>query len=540
MYRHRSFIKPFLLVFFLIGLPTFFGFYYFYKKQQGLVSYLELLADQDEKEKNTQKIKLLKDGITGKAICANWLDVQKKVKDTVVQVFSQIAMFNWLEPYKTPLQYESAGSAFFINHDGYLITNFHVISEASSVQIQIPSFGRERFDVNIVGAYPDKDLALLKLSEESFGKIKQQLDPIPFLKLGNSDIVLRTQEVLALGYPLGQERLKSTLGIVSGRESAGFIQITAPLNPGNSGGPSINSAGEVIGINFAGVLKAQNVGYIIPINEIKGALKDLEKIKLLRRPILGCIFTVATTDMVKYLGNPPVGGWYIAKVFKKTLLDRIGVKENDMLYMVNGHKLDLYGEMSVPWSEDKIALLDYLNRFTVGDDMHFVIYRHGEKLDFKFKLDDRYLPPIRKIYPDLEPDLIDYEIIGGMVLMPLSLNHVVLLLDKNTGLAKYIRPESQHNPVIVITHVFPDSLARKSRVLNASAIIEEVNGEPVETLDDFRKAVLKSEKDGFLTVKTSDKMFAVLSVANILKDEDRLSSRYFYRKSPLLKQIGEE
>lgn len=533
----RNLLKSFLLILFVMGIPVSFGFYYFYKRQQNLLDYLELISKQEDKEKIVKQIELLKEEIPGKSVANSWLDVQKKVKDTVVQVFSQVAMFNWLEPYKSPRQYESAGSAFFIDSTGHLITNFHVISEASSIQIQIPSFGRERFDVEVVGVYPDKDIALLKLTEESFEKIKQQLNPIPYLSLGNSDIVLRTQEVLALGYPLGQERLKSTLGIVSGREALGFIQITAPINPGSSGGPSINSSGEVIGINFAGVIKAQNVGYIIPINEVKEALKDLEKVKLLRKPILGCIFTAATTDMVSYFGNPPAGGWHIAKVFDKTLLDRIGVKADDMLYMVNGHKLDLYGEMSVPWSEDKISLLDYLNRFTVGDDMYFVIYRHGKRYDFKFKLDDKYLPPIRKIYPEFEPELIDYEIIGGMVVMPLSLNHVALMLEVNPGLAKYVRPETQHDSVVVITHVFPDSMARKARILNAGAIIEEVNGEEVKTLNDFRKAVLKSKKDGYLTVKTEDKMFSVLSMDKVLKDEDRLSSRYFYRKSKLLDEI---
>ncbi len=475
--------------------------------------------------------------LPGNGKSAGWLDVQNKAKDTVVQIFSSADRFNWLEPYKTPSQYDSCGSGFFINDKGYIVTNFHVVSQANSVKIQIPSFGREQFDVDIIGVCPDRDFALLNLTDKSLKRIKDGIEKISYLELGNSDAIVRTQEILALGYPLGQERLKSTLGIVSGRERAGFIQITAPLNTGNSGGPSLDSDGRVVGINFAGIIEAQNVGYIIPINEVKSAIKDLYKVNLLRKPILGCIFTVATPDMVQYLGNPLGGGWYIAKVFENTTLESAGVKEDDMLYEVNGYKVDLYGELSVPWSGDKISLLDFLNRFTVGDDIHFVIYRKGERKDFRFKLDNKYLPPVRKIYPDWEPNCIDYEIIGGMVVMPLTLNHVAIMLGKAPGMTKYLKPEQQHESAVLITHVFPNSQAKKSRILTTGAIIAEVNNKKIETLDDFREAVKESKNTGFITVKTTDKMFGVLNVDKVVEDENMLSSRYFYKKSKLLEHL---
>ncbi|MBD3231284.1 trypsin-like serine protease [Candidatus Dependentiae bacterium] len=540
MYKRNgnSFFRTLIYCAIFVFLPLTFGFYYLYKKEIDLIKYLEFMIAQQQKIKVASQIDAeVKEVAAGQFKSKNWLEIQKQVKDTVVQIFTQVNRFNWLDPYKSPDHFESYGSGFFINDEGYIITNYHVVNQSSSVEIQIPSFGRKRFNVEIVGVYPDKDIALLKLSDESFDQIRDELGEIKFLKLGDSDQILRTQEILALGYPLGQERLKSTLGIVSGRERAGFIQITAPLNPGNSGGPSINSVGEVVGINFAGVLEAQNVGYIIPINEVKSSLIDMYKVKLLRRPTLGCIFTVATPEMVKFLGNPPSGGWYIAQVFENTILDKIGVKENDMLYEVNGYKLDLYGELSVPWSEDKISLLDFLNRYKVGDEMHFVIYRNGERKDFQFTLNDDYLPPIRKIYPEYESEFVDYEIIGGMVVMPLTLNHVVLLADKNPDLTKYMRPETHHEPAVLVTSILPDSSAKRSRVLNVGSIIDEVNDTKVSTLQEFRDAVAKSKKGGFLTIKTKDKMFAPLLVDNILKDEDKLAARYFYNKSKLLDKI---
>lgn len=470
----------------------------------------------------------------------NWLSVQKKVKDTVVQVFSQASEFNWLEPYKTPDQSEGVGSGFFINDEGDIVTNYHVVAQAGSVQIQVPSFGMERFDVEIVGVSPERDIALLRLTQDSAETIKKTLETIPFLELGDSDEVLRSQEVLALGYPLGQTRLKSTLGIVSGRERLGYfgyIQITAPLNPGNSGGPAINNEGCVIGINNRGILEAQSVGYIIPINEVKSALQDLYKVRLLRKPMLGCIFTVSTPEMVKYLGNPGSGGWYIAKVFENTILKEAGVKEDDMLYEVNGHRLDMYGEINVPWSEDKVSLFELLNRATIGDTINFVIYRKGTRKEFNFKLENKYLPPIRHAYPEFESEATDFEVIGGMVVMQMTLNHIGMLLSRSPDLVRFGRPENQYQPAVIVTHVQPNSQAYKARVIRPGEIIEELNGQPIKTLADFRAAALKSKETRYLTVRTVDKLYAVLSLDKILKEEAILSKRFFSGKTALYREL---
>lgn len=469
-----------------------------------------------------------------------WLDIQKQVKDTVVQVFAHVTEFNWIEPYKSPDQGEGTGSGFFINLKGDLITNYHVIAQASSVEIQIPSFGLERFDVQIVGVCPDRDIALLALTKESREKILQKSPKISFLALGDSDKILRSQEVLALGYPLGQSRLKSTLGIVSGRErlgSSGFIQITAPLNPGNSGGPALDTDGNVIGINSRGIMEAQNVGYIIPINEVKSALKDLPKTNLLRKPTLGCIFTAATPEMVKYLGNPETGGWYIAKVFSGTLLESVGIKEGDMLYEINGYPVDMYGDLDVPWSEDKASLFEFLNRLTVGDTITMGIYRKGQRKTFSFKFEHKYLPPIRMIYPEFEKAAIDYEVIGGLVVMQLSLNHVSMFASRIPDLVRFGRVEQQHEPALMITNILPNSQAFRARVLRPGEIIEEVNGTKVKTLDDFRKAFVSSKKSRYVTLRTDDNFYAVLSIDKMIKEEDLLAARYFYSKSPLMKQL---
>lgn len=529
-------------VFFVCG----FAAYKVYQKYLAISGTVELLEMAHNKTKSLKSSKKNGSELPPQFKVAkkpsNWLDVQQLVKDTVVQVFANVSEFNWLEPYKTPEQSEGAGSGFFINSNGDVVTNYHVVAQAATVQIQIPSFGMERFDAKIVGVSPDRDIALLTLTDEARAKIAERISSIPFLELGDSDEILRSQEVLALGYPLGQTRMKSTLGIVSGRERLGYfgyIQITAPLNPGNSGGPALNAQGKVIGINNRGVMEAQNVGYIIPINEVKSALQDLHKVKLLRKPTLGCIFTVATPEMVRYLGNPGTGGWYIAKVFEDTLLEAVGVKEDDMLYAVNGNRVDIYGEMNVSWSEDKVSLFEYLNRLTIGDTINFLVYRKGERKEFTFKLEHKYLPSVRAIYPEFEPEATDYEIIGGMVVMQLTINHIGRLISRCPDLVRFGRVEHQHEPSLLITYVQPNSQAHKARVLRAGEIIEAINGEKVTTLDEFRKAALKSSQSGYLTVRTEDKLYGVLALDKIIKDEQTLCNQYFFRKSNLVQVLAD-
>ncbi len=107
-----------------------------------------------------------------------WRPIQDAVKDTVVQVFSQIAEFDFLQPYKTPTQYTSYGSAFFINEEGDLISNAHVVNQARALWIQIPSLGKQIIDIEVVSVSPERDIALLRLTPESKQKVRAQLGKI--------------------------------------------------------------------------------------------------------------------------------------------------------------------------------------------------------------------------------------------------------------------------------------------------------------------------------------------------------------------------
>lgn len=174
--------------------------------------------------------------ITCNAFISDTRSAWKKIpSDAIVQVFTQRAELDFLQPYRTPDTYPVRGSGFFINNDGHIVTNAHVVDQAIAIWIQIPSCGKRLVKVDLMSVYPEKDLAVLKIADEECTYLAEVFESIPFLPTGNSDTVRRTDKTLALGYPLGQESLKSSTGIISGREfvmGSKMIQMDTPINPG--------------------------------------------------------------------------------------------------------------------------------------------------------------------------------------------------------------------------------------------------------------------------------------------------------------------
>ncbi len=505
----------------------------------------------------------------------DWSSVRQRIRDSVVQVFSHVAEFNWIEPYRAPNQGQSRGTAFFIDGSsfdfpmgaaGYLITNAHVVDQAKAVFIQIPSQGKRQFAVDVIGVSIERDLALLRLRPQEISVLQAVLSSVEQLALANSDLVCGSQEIMTLGYPLGQQSLKGTTGIVSGRERIGgqyMIQISAPINPGNSGGPSINRYGQVVGVNTSGIRDAQNVNYIIPSNEVSLFLKQLVQtmrehaageqssvvahsqdtsvestVICLRKGTLGLIYGTASDELTSFLGNPLPGGLYITDVCPDSLVSNAGLRPGDMIYEMNGHRLDVFGEMTVDWSEDKVGVVDFISRLMYGDPIKIKYYRAGTPHEVVISFGLSKLPAIRRMYPGYE--VIDYEIVGGMVIMPLSLNLLHIMAPVVPELAWYLDVRHSIEPAIIITHIIPDSIVMRSRVLNAGSVVIEINGIPVGTLDELRSALRKSLETGIVTVKTKDNVFAVFPFGQLLHEEARLSRNFCYEITPAMRALRAE
>ncbi len=461
-----------------------------------------------------------------------WRPIQEAVSDTVVQVYAQFAEIDIRQPYKTPSQYQVTGSGFFISEEGDLITNAHMVVHANNVLIQVPSLGKQLIDCKVLSIAPERDLALLRVSQEGRNLLRKEHGKFPYIKMGDSDQVHRADEVMALGYPLGQNSLKSTTGVISGRES-NMIQMSAAINPGSSGGPLLNLNGEVVGINTAGITEAQNVGYIIPINDLKTVLPNMYKEKILHKPFLGVIYNNTNEAATDFFGNPQPGGCYIVEVVKNSALYQAGIERGDMIYEFNGHQVDMFGEMNVPWSEDKISITDYLGRLSIGDKIHMVVYRSGKRKEVNVVLNQSQLPAIRKVYPSYED--IDYEVVAGMVIMQLTVNHIAAMANKAPGLTSFMELKNQEEPVLVISHVFQTSYVARTRNIAEGATINEVNGEKVTNLQELRDALDKSVETGYLTLRVSDNIarisdniFSVLPFDRVLAEERQLSGDYRY------------
>lgn len=518
----------------LIVVSLFFGAteYFLYEDQQEVKMLCMNLANkiQDLEQQNIllsqkeQASSQVSGTVISTATSAQlWASLQKKLQNTVVQLFVQKASFNWLEPYKVPELGAAFGTGFFINEDGEIITNAHVVNQAAMIHVQIPSFGKYQFEADLVGIMPEKDFALLKIRPEGLTLIRSLLGKVPYLRLGDSDALCRGDEVMALGYPLGQQSLKSTTGVISGREG-GMIQMSAPINPGNSGGPSINTQGEVIGINTAGIVGAQNVGYIIQINDVKIFLNELRSERLVRKPYLGILPCIATQDLAKALGNPLPGGVYVVEVLVDSPL-KGKLESGDMIYEINGLKVDLYGDMMVPWTEDKLSISEYIARLTPGQKVTFVVYRHGVRKTFSCNFDRKKLAPIRHRFPGYEP--MEYELCGGLVVMPLSLNHIPLLLNVASGLAKFVEDKNQTEPALIITHVMPNSPAQRCRLLLAGSILKTVDGKKVKTITELQHAI--AQAGDIIKIQTTDNAMIALSKKDILENEARLARTYAYQ-----------
>jgi serine protease Do len=264
-------------------------------------------------------------------------ELAERLKPALVQIRVKRAVEargEGLDPFHGPEDRASSGSGFVIRQDGYLVTNAHVVSDAERIQVKLHD-GR-RFEARLVGLDERVDLALIKI--ETTG--------LPVAELGDSNRLRVGEFVLALGHPFGLEQTVS-FGIVSRKGAPlliaapgfDFIQTDAAVNPGNSGGPLVNMAGEVVGVNS---MAARNgsIGFAIPVNLVKGLLPQLAEKGRVEWGWLGVsIGEISEEDQAKY-NLKEARGVLIRQVVAGQPADRGGVKANDVILAVDGARID--------------------------------------------------------------------------------------------------------------------------------------------------------------------------------------------------------
>lgn len=304
--------------------------------------------------------------------------VVAKVSPSVVSIITKQGNL-WREK-------ESAGTGVIISADGYILTNKHVIADAGSVRV-VTSEG-EYYDVKVVGQDPLNDIAFLKISNAN---------NLPAAELGTSATVKVGQKVITIGNSLGQYQNTVTSGIVSGKGRpvsaytdeneteyetlTDLIQTDAAINPGNSGGPLLNMSGQVIGINTAMAYEAQNIGFAIPIDGVKGLVKSVLTSGEIKRPYIGVRYVDITPEVraeykLSTKAGAYVGGHRGSVVESGSPADKAGVKEGDIITKINDKVVGENGGLSTLISE-----------FLPGETVSVTVLRNDREENLDLVLD---------------------------------------------------------------------------------------------------------------------------------------------------------
>jgi S1-C subfamily serine protease len=263
------------------------------------------------------------------------------------------------------------GSGFLFSSDGYLFTNSHVVNGATSLKVMLQD-GRV-YAASLAGQDPATDLALLKIDAREFSPVK----------LGDSDELKIGQMVIAIGNPLGFQHTV-TAGVISalGRSLQGqdgmmmdaMIQTDAALNPGNSGGPLINSNGEVIGVNTAVIRGAQGLCFAISINTAKAIANQLIRYGKVKRAYVGVamqqIDLVPRLRTIHQLKNKQA--LFISRVERNSPAAKAGIMNGDIIYQFNDQPVETADQFFKMMTADKIGQFQYIN-----------VIRDNEKIELR-------------------------------------------------------------------------------------------------------------------------------------------------------------
>jgi S1-C subfamily serine protease len=318
--------------------------------------------------------------------------IYRQASPAVANILTKATEYDF---FMDPVPVEGAGSGFVIDPRGYILTNFHVVQEAQSIEVVLGD--QSRYPAKYIGADQRNDVALIKI--EAKGK---ELVALP---LGDSSALQVGQKVLAIGNPFGFQSTLTT-GVVSalGRtvqtsQTTSIdeaIQTDASINRGNSGGPLINTRGEVIGINSAIYTPsgtAAGIGFAIPINTAKAIAHDLITDGRVHRAFLG----VETLPVGGYLSQaldlPVAEGLLVETVTGGGPAALAGIHGGDRVAQAGMRKIYLGGDIIVSIDGQKIAnqfdVNAILNRKRPGDSVTVVVYRGGKKMDIPVKLGER-------------------------------------------------------------------------------------------------------------------------------------------------------
>lgn len=474
----------------------------------------------------------------------NWAEHEASAKHAVIQIMNHGDTTNPFEPFKkNGEEQRGGGSGFFINENGEMLTNYHVVANARKLELMMPRVSRERFEVELVGCKPERDVALLRLTDESKKKFTTFLESVPgcngmiqYLELAEDDELRAVQEVMALGYPL-LDGLKRTIGHISGisqQHGVLYCQMTAAINQGNSGGPTLNEYGKVIGINAAGMPGTNSIGYMIPVHHIRHLIDDLRTHRVITQNF-GANTQILTQNGLDALGCKEEGVLVI-QVLPGSNADVMGLRIGDVVTDINGYRVDTQGLIQADWSDARVDWHDVIERSPISQPITLTVWRDHAQHELSGFIPAHSSITIDKAYP--EQGHLAYRAFGGLVLQPLRLNHGVFAYDPKSGavtapdLLTFLHdPMLRMQDRVVVTKVYSCTQAEQEPALFAGALLEAINDLPVRTIEDVDTALAKADGD-FLTIAMRDGSRATMHMPTLLREDAYLRDAHEYEVCP--------
>ncbi len=379
------------------------------------------------------------------------------------------------------LRAHSLGSGFIIRADGYIVTNNHLVEEATDIKIKLPD-GRE-LRAKVVGRDEKTDLALLKIDAQG----------LPVLTFGDSEKLEVGQSVMAIGNSFGLEGTVTT-GIVSAKGRVigegpydDFIQTDASINPGNSGGPLVNAAGQVVGINTAIASQSGGsvgIGFAIPINEAKAVLPQLEANGHVTRGWLGVTVQPLTDTLAKAFHLPEAKGALVTQVMDGSPAAKAGFQPGDVIVELDGHAIA---------KESDLPRL--VAGKPIGRDVAIKVIRDGQPITRTTQVAE-FPQPQRAAVPKTDR--------GQLGLKVQSLN---------PALARELGLKDQSG--VVVAGVMSGGLAAEAGIRPGDVIVQ-VNRKAVHTTEEFRQAI-ENQQAGepalFMIRRKDANLFVAVDVA---------------------------
>jgi serine protease Do len=355
---------------------------------------------------------------------------------------------------------QSLGSGVIIRADGYILTNEHVISQATQIRVQLA--GDKVYSARTIGSDPTNDLAIIKIEADA---------RLPHLPMGNSEDLMIGESVIAIGNPFGLQHTVTT-GVVSalgrslleggqtqGRNPSDFIQTDASINPGNSGGPLLNIFGELIGINTAIFSKAQGIGFAIPISRARRIVNDLIHFGKVRKAWVGIVLQNLTPRLAARLGYKAGNGTVAAQVLGESPAATAGIQRGDILIDFGGKRIT--------------SREDYLNElagYTVDSQVSVRVWRNGKILEKKIRL---------SAIPIALADAIAQNWLG---IRAASID--------DRGVHRY---NLYTRKGVVVTSVVNGG-ASDSIGIRTGDVIRQVNGREIDNVETFREMVVRARE----------------------------------------------